>query len=153
MLSNLRNLAYSTPNHIGIVVEDAEKTSKFLSSMCGLGPWSAFKYSTKKDDMIVGEPFDLNIMSAKWGPTSVELLQPLSSGSAWANFLEANGEGLHHLAFTVANYDDMVSGFKQQGANMLVSGRSPSQFNRRPWCYFDTKPGGLIIEFMDGYGL
>jgi hypothetical protein len=152
MLSNVNDLASSTPNHIGVVVENAEKTSKFLSSMCGLGSWSAFKYSPGKDDLILGEPFGLNIAVAKWGATVIELLQPLTSGSVWSNFLETNGEGLHHLALTVTNYDDMVLGLKQQGASMLVSGHAPSQFNGRPWCYFDTKPGGLIIEFMDSFG-
>ena len=153
MQQHAENLASSVPNHIGLVVKDADKTAEFFTITWGFGPWSSFEYSTQKDDMIVGDPFSLKIVYAKLGPTAVELLQPLDKGSIWYKFLETNGEGLHHLAFTVENYDEMVSKLKRRGAKMVVSGRTPAQFNRRPWCYFDTKPGGLIIEYMDGYGL
>jgi len=142
-------VALPSPNHIGIVVKDADETTKFLSSMWGLGSWQTFEYSPHKDEMIVGEPFRLKIAFAKLGAVVLELLQPVKGDSIWAQALETKGEGVHHIAFSVSNWDEMVSKLQGQGGRMVVG----AIFEGKRWCYFDTKPGGIIVEFMDNYGL
>ena len=37
-----------------------------------------------------------------------ELLQPLDDKSIWAKFIAEKGEGIHHFAFGVSNYDELV---------------------------------------------
>ncbi|MBA7507869.1 hypothetical protein ES706_06598 [subsurface metagenome] len=143
-------VALPSPNHIGVVVKDVDKTIKFLSSMCGLGPWTTFDYTAHKEDMIVGEPFALKITFTKLGPTVLELLEPVEGRSVWAQFIETNGEGIHHIAFSVSNWDEMVSKLQERGGKMLVCALS-SEGKR--WCYFDTKPGGIVLELMDNFGL
>lgn len=39
------------------------------------------------------------------GETTIELLQPLSPTGAIANFLEKNGDGLHHIAIETDNIE------------------------------------------------
>ena len=147
-------VALPSPNHIGVVVKDVDKTSKFLSSMWGLGPWHTLDYKARKDDMIVGEPFRLKIAFAKLGSTVLELLQPVEGNSIWAQALETEGEGIHHIAFSVSNWDEMVSKLQDEGSKMLVCARVVGgTYDGKRWCYFDTKPGGIIVEFMDNYGL
>lgn len=142
-------VALPSPNHIGVVVEDTDKTTKFLSSVWGFGPWQTLDYRAHKDDMIVGEPFTLKIAFAKLGAVVLELLQPVKGDSIWAQALETKGEGVHHIAFSVSNWDEMVSKLQEQGGRMVVG----AIFEGKRWCYFDTKPGGIIVEFMDNYGL
>lgn len=142
-------VALPSPNHIGVVVKDVDKTTKFLSSMWGLGPWHTLDCKARKDDMIVGEPFRLKIAFAKLGSTVLELLQPVEGNSIWAQALETEGEGIHHIAFSVSNWDEMVSKLQERGGKMVGG----AIFDGKRWCYFDTKPGGIIVEFMDNYGL
>ena len=139
----------SSIDHIGVVVKDIDKTTKFLSSMWGLGPWQIMDYSTRKDEMIVGEPFKIKIAVAKLGSTVLELMQPLEGRSFWSQFLETKGEGIDHIAFTVSNWDEMVSKAQEQGGKMVVG----ASFQGKRWCCFDSGPGGIVVELMDNFGL
>ena len=133
-------------HHIGVVVKDIEETIKFLSTIWGLTPWEVFDYHATPDKMISGEPFDMKVAFAKLGPTQMELLEPLDTHSMWACFLQTRGEGIHHLSYDAPNYDAMVAKLKEQGCPMLVSAYNDDGTR---WCYFETKPGGIIIEFEE----
>jgi len=149
MQSDTGTIALPSPNHIGVVVKDVDETTKFLSSVGGLGPWQTFEYSPHKDNMIVGEPFTLKMAITKLGSTVLELLQPVEGNSIWAQALETKGEGIHHIAFSVSNWEEMVSKLQEQGSRMVAG----SVFGDNRWCYFDTKPGGIIVELMDNFEL
>ncbi|TET17023.1 MAG: VOC family protein [Dehalococcoidia bacterium] len=138
----------SSIDHLGVVVKDIDKTIEFLSSMWGLGPWQSLEYSPHKDEIIVGEPFKIKIACAKLGPVVLELIQPLEGRSLWSQFLETKGEGLQHVAFNLSNWDEMVSKLRERGSKMVAGG----VFGGKRWCYFDTKPGGIIVDFMDNFG-
>lgn len=149
MQSDAGTMVLPSPNHIGVVVKNTDKTLEFLSSMWGLGPWQTFEYSPSKDEMIAGEPFRLKIAFTKLGSTVLELLQPLEGNSIWAQALETKGEGIHHIAFSVSNWDEMVSRLQEEGGRMVAG----AILKGKRWSYFETKPGGIIVEFMDNYGL
>jgi len=106
-------------DHIGVVVEDIDKTMEFLSSIWGLGPWQTLEVSLGRDRLIVGEPFRQKLAWAKLGPTTLELIQQIEGGGPWPEFLQ------------------------QQGGKMVVGG----VYEGKRWCYFDIKPGGILVEF------
>lgn len=134
-------------SHLGIAVKDAEKTAGFLSSIWNIGTPEVFDYEPKKEEMIFGEPFKVRLVFIKFGAIPIELLQPLDDKSIWSQFIKAKGEGIHHIAFGVSNYDEMVSKMQKQGYPMLVA----ASFQGCRWCYFDTSPGGIVIEFREEY--
>jgi len=131
--------------HINAVVKDIGKTMEFLSSMWGLGPWKVFDFTLNKDDMLVGETCKIKLAGAKLGPTILELIQPVEGKSVWSEFLETKGEGLHHIAFSIPNWQEMVSELQQQGGKMVAGGVNVGMH----WGYFDTKPGGIVVEFEE----
>lgn len=136
-------------SHIGFAVKDVDSSVKFLTSNFALGPWQVFEYETQKEDMIAGEAFKIKIGLGKLGSTITELIQPLAGKSIWSDFIETKGEGIHHMAFTVLNWDEMVSKLEGEGAKILVCALSPEG---KKWGYFKTKSGG-IIELMDNIKL
>lgn len=146
MTLNVSVAALSNPHHIGVVVKDIDETTKFLSSMFGLGPWDISEYVPAKDEVIVGEPFRLKIAFAKLGETSLELLQPVEGDSIWAQALKTHGEGVHHICFGVSNWDEVVTKTQEQGGRMVAGG---IVWGTTHWCYFDTNPGGIIVEFIE----
>ena len=143
MPSDTGAVALPAPSHISVVVEDIDKTMEFLSSVWGLGPWQTVEISLGKGELTVGEPFRQRVAWAKLGSTTLELIQQLEGGGPWPEFLKTKGEGLHHIGFSISNWDEMVSKLKQQGAKMVVGGI----YQGKRWCYFETKPGGIVVEF------
>lgn len=69
----------------------------------------------QNEDMLEGEPCTLKIAGAKLGSIIIGLLQTIEGKSLWADFLETKGEGIHHIAYSVSNWDDMASKIKEQG--------------------------------------
>ena len=134
-------------SHLGIAVRDAEKTARFLSSIWNIGTPEVFDYEPKQDEMISGGPFKVRLVFIKFGAIPVELLQPLDDKSIWSKFIEEKGEGIHHVAFGVSNYDEMVTKLQEQKHPMLVA----ASFQGCRWCYFDTSPGGMVVEFREEY--
>lgn len=146
MSADIGAISVSTPHHIGVVVKDIDETTKFLSSMFGIGPWDISEVAITKDELIMGEPFRLKIAFTKLGEMSLELLQSLEGKTVWSEFLETHGEGVHHICFGVSNWDEVVAKTKEQGSRMVAGG---IVWGTTHWCYFDTKPGGIIIEFLE----
>lgn len=134
-------------SHVGIAVKSAEETAKLLSSVWNIGDPEVFDYEPKPEDMIAGEPFAVRLVFIKFGPLTFELLEPLDDRSIWSKFIADKGEGIHHVAFGVSNYDEMVETVSAQGHPLLVA----AVFNGCRWCYFDTSPGGTVIEFREEY--
>jgi len=53
------------------------------------------------------------------GGSHVQLLQPLGPDTPVGRFLERNGEGIHHLAFQVADIEAALAHLKAQGATLV----------------------------------
>ena len=138
-------------SHIGFAVKDAEATSKFLSSICGLGPWQTLDYVCPKEELLVGEPFKAKILNNKLGGVGLEIWQMIDSpNSTWAQHIEKNGEGTHHIALKVTDVEKMVKKLQDQGNKVLVWARfKGGELKGKTWCYMETEPGGIIVEFMD----
>ena len=134
-------------SHVGIAVKDAEKTAQLLSSIWNIGTPEVFDYWPKADELIAGEPFGVRLVFIKFGPLTIELLEPLDDKSIWSAFIAEKGEGIHHFALGVSNYDEMVEKLQSQGHPLLVA----AVFEGCRWCYFDTSPGGTVIEFREEY--
>ncbi len=85
--------------HVCAVVKDADKTMQLLSSIWGVGPWKVFDFHVKKEELIIGKSdARIKLAGAKLGPIVLELIQPVEGKSIWSDFIEARGEGIHHIA-------------------------------------------------------
>ncbi|MCL1838049.1 MAG: VOC family protein [Propionibacteriaceae bacterium] len=134
-------------SHVGIAVKDAAKTVEFLSSIWNIGKPEVFEYYPKQEEMFFGEAFGARLVWIKFGPLTLELLEPLDDKSVWSKFIEEKGEGIHHFALGVSNYDEMVEKFEALGHTLLVS----AVFEGERWCYYETGPGGMVIELREEY--
>ena len=141
------NVPLTNLSHIGVAVKDAQKTIEFLSSIWNIGPPEVSDYYPKPEEMFYGEPFAVKLVFVKFGTMTFELLQPLDDKSIWHKFIEEKGEGIHHVAYGVSNYDELTDLFDKQGHKLLVA----ASFAGCRWCYYDTTPGGIVIEFREEY--
>ena len=138
----------SLPEHIGVVVGDIDKTLKYFSLTYAVGRSQIIgDYTPSNEELLAGKDFKVRVATVEMGSIKLELLQPLNEESILAQFLKNKGEGLHHIAFSVSNLDEVISKLKAQGVEMLVGGRVEGL----RWAYMNTntKPGGIITEFME----
>lgn len=137
---------------VSMVTRDIEKTIAGLRKL-GIGPWRTYRFDrdTCLDLTYMGAPADFAFVNAladlpgfMW-----ELIQPLEGKSIYTDFLETNGEGLHHLLFDCNKID-----WATQNAALVSAGYQCIQSGK--WggivhfAYYSTgNDGDIIIEIMN----
>ena len=136
--------------HVGVVVRDMEKAIEYLSSL-GIGPFEiaggAPWIEVPFEGELHGKPasWTMKISKTTMGGIDLELLQPVEGESLLQEFLDSNGEGLHHLGFTVDNLESEISKLAEHGVKVLTSGRGAKGAS---FAYLDTGiMGGILTEF------
>ena len=79
--------------HLGIAVKSLEEAIPYYENILGLKCYSIEEVADQK----------VKTSFFKVGQTKIELLEPTSPESTIAGFIEKRGEGIHHLAFAVAD--------------------------------------------------
>lgn len=79
--------------HIGIAVKSIEEALPYYENVLGLKCYA------------IEEVADQKVKTAflKIGQTKIELLESTSPDGTIASFIEKRGEGIHHIAFSVAD--------------------------------------------------
>jgi len=61
----------------------------------------------------------VNTSFFKMGETKIELLEATNESSAIAKFIEKRGEGIHHIAFEVADIEAEMKRLQEEGFQLL----------------------------------
>jgi methylmalonyl-CoA/ethylmalonyl-CoA epimerase len=124
---------------VGIVVRDSEATARCYWEQFGIGPWRFYTVDpTNTPHMrLRGRPVEHSFRAAlaTIGDITLELIEPLKGRSVYSEHLEAHGEGLHHLAFAVDEYESARNHLENSGFTELQAGRP---YDVNDYCYFDT---------------
>src|SRR5438270_12767310 len=96
-------------NHIGIAVRSIDAQRPFYEGALG----AEFEGAEDVPDQKVRVGF------FRIGDVRLELLEPTDPSSTVAAFLEKRGEGLHHVALTVAGLDERIAELKRSGVRMI----------------------------------
>ncbi len=62
----------------------------------------------------------------------------------WREYVDSKGEGIHHVGFSVGDFDKEEARFK--GSDIIHSGKLP---NGKGAEYLDLKVGGIILELVN----
>ena len=137
---------------VGIIVRDIETSAK---------AWADF-FGVDVPGISIASSHELNpteYMSESTGAEAklafinlenitIELIQPLGEPSTWADFLEAEGEGVHHIAFDIKDMDTRIREFEEFGIPMIQHGG----WETGEYGYMDgTEKLGIIIELLEHY--
>ena len=122
--------------HIGIAVKSLEQAiplfEKLLNTAC---------YKTE-----VVESEKVNTAFYQKGETKIELLESTAAEGVIARFIEKRGEGLHHIAFEVADIEAEMKRLKAEG--FLVLNETPKKGADSKWvCFLHPKSThNVLIE-------
>ena len=122
--------------HIGIAVKDLELSiplfEKLLNSPC------------YKTELVAAE--QVNTAFFKQGETKIELLQSTGPDGVIAKFIERKGEGMHHIAFDVADIKAEMKRLQAAGFVLLNEEPKPGADNKLV-CFLHPKgTNGVLIE-------
>jgi methylmalonyl-CoA/ethylmalonyl-CoA epimerase len=122
--------------HIGIAVKSLVSSiplfEKLLNSPC---------YKTEQV-----ESEKVNTAFFQSGGTKIELLESMDPGGVIARFIEKKGEGLHHIAFDVADIEAEMSRLKEQGF-VLLNETPKAGADNKLVCFLHPKDtNGVLIE-------
>ena len=83
------------------------------------------------------------------GGSFIQLLQPLGPETPVGRFLAKKGEGVHHLAWTVANINAALEHLKAQGARLVDSEPRPGGGGTRIAFVHPRDLAGTLIELVE----
>ncbi|HEY2106239.1 MAG TPA: VOC family protein [Candidatus Binataceae bacterium] len=98
-----------------------------------------------------GQPAQASITLAlgDMNGTEIELIEPRSAGSLWAEHLRTAGPGLHHVCFMVPEFEQAMSLFKANGFDPVIQGSNRNGGLHVEFAYFDCRAqGASYVELI-----
>jgi methylmalonyl-CoA/ethylmalonyl-CoA epimerase len=122
--------------HIGIAVRTLADSvplfEKLLNSQC---------YKTERV-----ESEKVNTAFFQKGETKIELLESTEADGVISKFIEKKGEGLHHIAFEVADIESEMERLKNEGFVLLNDKPKPGADNKLVCFIHPKNTNGVLIE-------
>ncbi len=96
-------------HHIGIAVSDLDATVALYRDAFGISEWERVELPERH----------MAVAVCRVGETMLEFIMPTSEQAAFAKFLRERGEGVHHLAFQVAELEPALRTLEGRGIRLI----------------------------------
>ena len=122
--------------HLGIATQDLSAARELYTRLLGTEPY--------KEERV--EEQGVTTLFFRTGESKVELLEATRPDSPIANYLERHGEGIHHVAFEVADIRAEMARLRNEGFRLLQE--EPTVGADDKWvCFVHPKSaGGVLVE-------
>ena len=122
--------------HIGIAVKTFETAiplyEKLLNTTC------------YKTELVASE--QVNTAFFRQGDTKIELLESMEADGVIARFIEKKGEGIHHIAFEVADIEAEMERLRGEGFTLLNEKPKMGADNKLICFVHPKSTSGILIE-------
>lgn len=127
-------------NHIGIAVSSIEDALALYADALGLtvGTFEVVEDQKTRTAII------------PVGDSKIELLEATDSESPIARHIERRGEGLHHMAFEVADIDDSLRLLQEKGIRLIDEQPRKGVENTTIAFLHPKATGGVLLELVQG---
>jgi methylmalonyl-CoA/ethylmalonyl-CoA epimerase len=96
-------------DHIAIAVKSIDETLKVLGDVLGV----------KSDHMEEIPDQGVKAAAIKVGDVTIELVEPVKPDTGIAKFVETKGDGIHHIAFEVAELEKELAALEAKGVALI----------------------------------
>jgi methylmalonyl-CoA/ethylmalonyl-CoA epimerase len=128
--------------HIGIAVKSIEESlplfEKLLNTSC------------YKTEVVASE--EVTTAFLRTGETKIELLGSTTENGVISRFIEKKGEGIHHIAFEVADIRAEMKRLKGEGFRLLNEEPKPGADNKLVCFLHPKETNGVLIELCQERG-
>lgn len=122
--------------HIGIAVKDFLKAIPLYEKLLGAPCY--------KTETVASE--NVNTAFFRQGESKVELLESTDPDGVIARFIEKKGEGIHHIAFEVADIHAEMIRLRQEGFTLLNETPKNGADNKLVCFVHPKDTGGVLVE-------
>jgi methylmalonyl-CoA/ethylmalonyl-CoA epimerase len=122
--------------HLGIAVKNLEQSNELFTKLFGKAPYKLEKVESE------GVSTSFFMM----GESKIELLEATTPDSPIAKFIEKKGEGIHHIAFDVADIYAEMKRLQNEGF-VLLSEQPKKGADNKLICFLHPKnTNGVLVE-------
>ncbi|MEM9889003.1 MAG: methylmalonyl-CoA epimerase [Bacteroidota bacterium] len=129
--------------HIGIAVKNMKHSNVLFESLLGVAPY--------KMEEVASEAVKTSFF--KTGESKIELLEATSNESAIAKYIEKRGEGIHHIAFEVADIHAVMENMRQKGFRLLNEQPKRGADNKLVCFIHPKSANGVLVELCQAIDL
>ena len=122
--------------HIGIAVKSLEHSNELFSKLFGKTHY--------KVEGVESEGVKTSFFALK--DSKIELLEATGADSPIAKFIEKKGEGIHHIAFEVADINAEMSRLRDQGFKVLNETPKKGADNKLVCFLHPKSSNGVLVE-------
>ena len=124
------------PEHIGIAVKDLASSVPLFEKLLNT---SCYKTESVESEKV-------NTAFFKKGETKIELLERSQPDGVIAKYIEKKGEGMHHIAFEVADIYAEMERLKKEGF-VLLNEQPKNGADNKLVCFLHPKgTNGVLVE-------
>ena len=124
------------PEHIGIAVKDLASSIPLFEKLLNT---SCYKTESVESEKV-------NTAFFKKGETKIELLESSQPDGVIAKYIEKKGEGMHHIAFEVADIYAEMERLKKEGF-VLLNEQPKNGADNKLVCFLHPKgTNGVLVE-------
>ncbi|MGA9348849.1 MAG: methylmalonyl-CoA epimerase [Anaerolineae bacterium] len=125
-------------DHIGVVVHSIEEALQVYEEALGL----------ELNDVKEVPEQAVKVAFLPVGDSEIELVEPLTSDSGVAKFLEKRGEGIHHICFEVDDIEAALQDLAAKGVRLIDE--QPRQGAHGRVAFLHPKSAhGVLIELIE----
>ena len=122
--------------HIGIAVKNLTTSLALFERLLNTNCY--------KQELVENEC--VNTAFLKTGESKIELLESTDPDGVISRFIEKRGEGVHHIAFEVADIDAEMARLKKEGFVLLNEKPKPGADNKMVCFLHPSHTNGVLIE-------
>jgi methylmalonyl-CoA/ethylmalonyl-CoA epimerase len=126
-------------DHIGVAVEDLDAAIALYEK--------SFEMALAHRETVESQGVEAVLLDV--GEGHFELLSPLSPETPVGKYLDKRGPGLHHVAYAVADIDDVISRLKEAGVEMIDSEPRQGIRDSRVAFVHPRSTGGVLTEIVE----
>lgn len=123
-------------DHIGIAVTDLKTSNILFEKLLGTQHYNI--------EEVVSE--DVLVSFFKTENSKIELLQSTDENSAIAQFINKRGEGMHHIAFQVADITFEIERLKKEGFKFVDDQPKKGADNKLVAFLHPKSSNGVLVE-------
>ena len=125
-------------DHIGIAVRNLENATAFYKDILEL----------HQIETEILEERKLKIAMIPIDETRIELLEPMEGEEAVSTFLKKQGEGIHHIAFSVTDLDRILKRVVEKGIR-IIGKPSIGAGGKRVVFLHPKDVNGVLVELVE----
>ncbi len=124
-------------DHLGIAVRSLDAALKFYENALGV--------PAGHRETVAAEKVNLAMVPA--GESRLELLEATAPDSPIARFIEKRGEGLHHVALRVPDFDRVIERLRDSGVRLINEPRQGAGGHTYVFVH-PGSTGGVLLELI-----